>query len=322
MRAMNIEGVDLNLLGPLSALLRERHVSRAAEREHMSQPAMSRALRQLRAVFDDELLVRSSGAYRLTPRAERLERELAETLPRLQSLFLDEPFEPRTAALTFRLVGSDYLLSLIAPPLLHRVLAQSPASTLRFDAWSDSAHHDAERGAVDVVFTGGPAPPPLRSVPLFEDNYACLLSADHPLAQTDQPTTLNDYLDCDHVIINIAEARQGVIDTRLWELGRPRRASVTVPYHALAAAIVQETDLVATLPNRLLDALTIHTSLTVIPTPPEIGPISFFMAWHPRLDNDPAQQWLRETIRSATSVKDHGNSPGVIMGIPHPPGGW
>jgi len=300
MRVMNSKGVDLNLLGPLAALLEERHVSREAEREHMSQPAMSRALRQLRAVFDDELLVRGAGTYRLTPRAERLQRELAEMLPRMQSLFSGEPFEPRNASHTFRLVGSDYLLSLIAPPLLRRVLAESPGSTLRFDAWSDTAHHDAERGAVDVVFTGGPAPPPLWSEPLFDDGYACLLSADHPLAQTDRPT-LEDYLDCDHVIINIAEARQGVVDTRLWELGRPRRANVTVPYHALAAAIVQETNLVATLPSRLLDALTIHRSLTVIPTPPEIGTVSFSMAWHPRLDNDPAQQWLREMIRSAAS---------------------
>ncbi len=49
-RQMNIEGVDLNLLGPLAALLEERHVSRAADRQHMSQPSMSRALRELRIV--------------------------------------------------------------------------------------------------------------------------------------------------------------------------------------------------------------------------------------------------------------------------------
>jgi DNA-binding transcriptional LysR family regulator len=295
-----IDGVDLNLLGPLSALLEERHVSRAADRAHMSQPAMSRALGQLRAVFDDELLIRRSGAYRLTPRAERLQRELAETLPRLQNLFSDEPFDPRNASHTFRLASSDYLLSVIAPVLLRRLLAQSPASTLRFDGWSQSVYHDAERGAIDLLFTGGVAPPPLRSEPLFEDSYSCLLSADHPLAQTDLPT-LDAYLDCDHVIIDIAEGRQGAVDSRLGALGRPRRANVTVPYHVLAAAVVEGTNLIATLPHRLLNALTIPTSLTVIPTPPEIGPISFSMAWHPRLDNDPAQQWLRETIRSATS---------------------
>ena len=313
-RVMNIDGVDLNLLAPLAALLEERHVSRAAERQHMSQPAMSRALRELRAVFDDELLVRSAGAYQLTPRAERRQRELAETLPRLQSLFSIEPFDPRNAGHTFRLASSDFLLTVIAPPLLRQALAQSPGSTFRFDGWSDTVYLDAERGALDIVFTGGAAPPPLRSEPLFEDSYSCLLSAEHPLARAAEPT-LDAYLDCNHVIINIAEARQGAIDIRLGALGRPRRANVTVPYHALAAAVVQQTNLIATLPNRLLDALTIPTSLSVIPTPAEITPISFSMAWHPRLDNDPAQQWLRETIRAATSP-DQTSSSGKPLPAP------
>jgi DNA-binding transcriptional LysR family regulator len=299
-RQMNIEGVDLNLLGPLVALLEERHVSRAAERQRMSQPAMSRALRELRAVFHDELLVRTAGAYQLTPRAERLQRELAETLPRLESLFSTEPFDPRNAGHTFRLASTDFLLSVIAPPLLRQALEQSPGSTFRFDGWSDAVHLDAERGALDIVFTFGAAPPPLRSEALFEDNVSCLLSAEHPLTKAAQPT-LDAYLDCDHVIINLAEARQGAVDIRLGALGRARRAKVTVPYLALAATVVQGTNLVATLPNRFLDALTIPTPLSVIPAPAEIGPISFSMAWHPRLDNDPAQQWLRETIRSATS---------------------
>ena len=299
-RKMNIEGVDLNLLGPLAALLEERHVSRAADRQHMSQPAMSRALRELRAIFDDELLVRTAGAYQLTPRAERLQRELAETLPRLQSVFSIEPFDPRDAGHTFRLASTDFLLSVIAPPLLRQALAQSPGSTFRFDGWSDTVYLDAERGALDIVFTFGAAPPPLRSEPLFEDSFSCLLSAEHPLARAAQPT-LDAYLDCDHVIINIGDGRQGAVDIRLGALGRPRRANVTVPYNALAAAVVQQTNLIATLPNRLLDALTIPAPLSVIPAPAEIGPVSFSMAWHPRLDNDPAQQWLRETIRSATS---------------------
>ena len=170
---------------------------------------MSRALRELRAVFDDELLVRSAGAYQLTPRAERLQRELAETLPRLQSLFSIEPFDPRDAGHTFRLASTDFLLSVIAPPLLRQALAQSPGSTFRFDGWSDTVYLDAERGALDIVFTFGAAPPPLRSEPLFEDSFSCLLSSEHPLAKAAKPT-LDAYLDCDHVIINIAEGRQGV----------------------------------------------------------------------------------------------------------------
>ena len=301
-RKMNIESVDLNLLGPLAALLEERHVSRAAGRQHMSQPAMSRALRELRTVFDDELLVRRAGAYQLTPRAERLQRELAETLPRIESLLSVEPFDPRNARHTFRLAGTDFLLSVIAPPLLRQALARSPGSTFRFDGWSHTVYLDAERGALDVVFGFAVAPPPLRSEPLFDDSFSCLLSAKHPLARGAAPT-LDSYLDCDHVIVNIAEGRQGLLDTRLGGLGWARRASLTVPYLALAAAVVQGTNLVATLPKQFLETLTIPRSLSVIPAPAEIGPISFSMAWHPRLDNDPAQQWLRETIRSATSSK-------------------
>ena len=105
-------------------------------------------------------------------------------------------------------VTTDFLLSVIGPPLLRRALAESPGSTFRFDGWSDSVYLDAERGALDVVFTGGAAPPPLRTEPLFEDGYSLLLAADHPLAKTAAPS-LDAYLDCDHVIVNIAEARQG-----------------------------------------------------------------------------------------------------------------
>jgi DNA-binding transcriptional LysR family regulator len=51
MRKSNIEQMNLNLLLPLTALLEERHVSRAADRARLSKPAMSRALQQLRRHF-------------------------------------------------------------------------------------------------------------------------------------------------------------------------------------------------------------------------------------------------------------------------------
>ena len=49
---MNISNFDLNLLRVLDALLRERNVSRAAERLSLSQPAVSNALGRLRELLD------------------------------------------------------------------------------------------------------------------------------------------------------------------------------------------------------------------------------------------------------------------------------
>jgi hypothetical protein len=47
--------IDLNLLVSFSMLLKERNVSRAAEKLYVSQPAMSRTLQRLRELFDDPL---------------------------------------------------------------------------------------------------------------------------------------------------------------------------------------------------------------------------------------------------------------------------
>ena len=95
MLVAHLEGVDLNLLSPLAALLEERQVTRAAERSGLSQPAMSRALARLRRLLDDQLLVRDGSGYVLTPRAERIQGQLAGLMPQLETLFAAEVFDRR-----------------------------------------------------------------------------------------------------------------------------------------------------------------------------------------------------------------------------------
>jgi DNA-binding transcriptional LysR family regulator len=295
-----IESVDLNLLAPLNALLDERHVSRAADRLRISQPSMSRALQRLRTTLGDELLVRGPGGYQLTPRAERIAAELQQALPRLEHVFSAEAFDPATAARAFRLAGTDYTVSVLSGTVLQRIFSQSPGSTLRFERWHHAIFGDAEHGMIDLLIHGGAAPPPLRSQPLFQEGYACLVASGHPLARREH-ITLDDYIGCEHIVIDIADGRQGHVDRRLESLGRPRRASLTVPYHAAAAAAVAGTTLVATLPVSLAAQYAVPGSTSAIPVPEPIGPTSFSMSWHPRLDTDPAQRWLRDTIAQAAS---------------------
>ena len=77
---MNLRSVDLNLLVLLQALLEERHVSRAARRAGLSQPAMSNALERCRRLFGDPLLERQGRDMRLTAVAEALREPLAAVL--------------------------------------------------------------------------------------------------------------------------------------------------------------------------------------------------------------------------------------------------
>lgn len=152
-----------------------------------------------------------------------------------------------------------------------------------------------------LLIHGGTPPPPLRTRSLFDEEYACLVSSHHSLAQN-AGMTLRDYLDCAHIVVDLADGRQGPLDRRLEALGRPRRASVTVPYHAAAAAAVPGTTLVATLPRSYAILHAVPGATAVVPAPEEVGAMTYAMSWHPRLEGDAAQRWLRDTITESISA--------------------
>jgi DNA-binding transcriptional LysR family regulator len=102
MRITHLRQADLNLLVVFTALAEERSVTRAASRLLLSQPAVSRALQRLREMFHDDLLIRTSSGYEQTPKGERLLRELATTLPRLDRLLSGDDFAPQEEETTFR----------------------------------------------------------------------------------------------------------------------------------------------------------------------------------------------------------------------------
>lgn len=305
---MNIASVDLNLLVPLSALLDDRHVSRAAVRCNLTQSAMSRALRRLRDAFDDELMVRGSAGYVLTPRGERLQRELLVVLPQLQAMFAPACFEPASAAETFRLAGTDYPALLFGSALFRHVLLASPRSTVIFTGWHDAVLDDLERGSVDLAFYGGTPPASTRAERLFDERFVCVMSADHPLAGRTGPLPLDSYLRCSHVVVDIGGCSQPAIETSLSAVGESRTGNLRVPYHAAAMQAVPGTELVATLPERLVANQTV-LGTRVIPAPAEIEHMTYSMVWHPRLDRDLAQRWLRDAARRVTHRLDAGPMP-------------
>src|ERR1700722_7071082 len=292
---------DLNLLPALAALLDERQVSRAAARGGISQPAMSRTLQRLRDVLADDLLVRGRGGYQLTPRAERIQRKVAELLPQLDNLFSDQAFDPATATDVFRLSGTDYATTILGPALFQQVFRQAPHATLSFETWQDGVFDDMERGALDLVLYGLAPPAGLRSEELFEERFVCVMSPEHPLSSHVR-ITLDDYLACQHVIVNIHGGWQTVIDHHLRPLGKPGQASLTVPYHAAAPYGVPGPPLVAPLPPRLAAKHPHISAIRMVAPPREIEIMHFNMSWHPRLDDDRAQRWLREIIRSVTAT--------------------
>jgi DNA-binding transcriptional LysR family regulator len=297
----HLRGIDLNLLPALAALLEERQVTRAAERSGLSQPAMSRALARLRRLLDDQLLVRGRSGYVLTPRGERIQRQLADLMPQIETLFAAELFDPATAEEHYRLAATDYALLLFLHQVAREVNRLSPRSTLRIESPGDAVFDDMLHGRVDLSFYVSALPAPFRQQLLFEDICVCVMSADNPLARRKR-LRLDDYLRCSHLVIDIIDGEQPLIADRLKGLGVARRAAVTVPLNLAALAALPGTNLVATLNRRLVKRYANDAALAVVAAPIELEPFQYFMFWHPRLDHDRAQQWLRDTIRSVAAA--------------------
>src|SRR5687767_7148340 len=126
MRGVDISAIDLNLLVVLEALLLERHVTRAARRVHMSQPAVSRALARLRRLFEDELLVRVGQHMRPTPRGEVLLPGVQQVLAGVRELVSPSTFEPARARGVVRIAAPDIVTYMLVPPLLRRLQEEAP----------------------------------------------------------------------------------------------------------------------------------------------------------------------------------------------------
>ncbi|MDO9264980.1 MAG: LysR family transcriptional regulator, partial [Desulfosalsimonadaceae bacterium] len=120
----------MNLLVVLDALLEERHISRAATRLAMTQPAVSHALNRLRDLIGDPLLVRVGNEMRLTAKAAALLRPLADALTHVRNVVMSEPFSPENCQRTFRLGMSDYGSAVVLPGLLQRLRAEAPGVNL------------------------------------------------------------------------------------------------------------------------------------------------------------------------------------------------
>lgn len=290
-----LSSIDLNLLVVLRALLSERHVTRAAARVGLSQSATSHALARLRELLGDPLLVRSGRVLSLTPRALSLLPSLDRALAELERVVADEPrFDPRTARRSFSIGMADYLQALLMGPLLRRLAKRAPGVDLSVVVFPNQEEL-IEAGDLDLALTvAGREKRSLRYEALFEDEFVCMVRRDHP--QIRKRPSLEKYLAQRHVVVAPSGTPGSIVDDALAARGRERRVALRVTNFLIAPIVVSETDFVNTMPARLAHQLTKNYPLRLVPPPLELPRFRYCMCWHPRLDQDDAQRWLRRFV--------------------------
>src|SRR6202048_1777701 len=178
MRITHLRQADLNLLVVFTALAEERNVTRAASRLLLSQPAVSRALRRLREMFHDDLLIRSSSGYEPTPKGQRLLHELETSLPRLDRLLSGSDFDPAAEETSFRIAATDHACHVVCPLLCRTVLAPGVRVSFEFLPLHDGQFEAMEKGRLDLVLVAddGYAPTHFVKEVIFEVDFVCVVA--------------------------------------------------------------------------------------------------------------------------------------------------
>jgi DNA-binding transcriptional LysR family regulator len=307
MHSVHLEGLDLNLLVALRALLAERHVTRAAERVGLSQPAMSHALARLRELLGDPLLVRTATGMKPTARAEAMTVPLERALEDLgRVLASPAAFEPRLSTRKFRIATNDYMELVLLPRLLARLWAEAPGIDVRLTNLADRANEDLAEGNIDLAMGvvgqlgAADAPQGIRSQRLVSDGFVCVVRDEHPVVK--KRLSLDDFIALPHALVAPRGGTGSVVDSALAAIGKKRRVAVEVPHFLVAPHVVRETDVVLTLAKRVALVLGPLLGLRQLAPPLELPGFSMALVWHERQHADPAHAWLRSLMVSVAKT--------------------
>jgi DNA-binding transcriptional LysR family regulator len=303
-----LAGLDLNLIVTLRELIVERNVTRAAERLGVTQPAVSASLARLRRHFGDELLVRASNGYRLSPLAASLAEQVEAVCAIAERLFAaNRLFDPASSEREFTFLMADYVLAVLGAHLSGAVASAAPRVGLHLRLVRESL--TSEYADLIRFIDGMVAPsslvfraPHIRSVELFCDRWVCIASPTNPILSGEGPT-LEDLARCAWVAPYHQQGYSGVpISRQLRLLGIQPRIAVRVESYLSVPYFVVGTDRIALMQERLARQLAGPMQLRIFEVPGEVEPITEVLWWHERYEDDPAHAWIREQLVEAAKA--------------------
>ena len=206
MRLQALRQVDLNLFVTFAVIAEEKSITAAAARLHLSQPAVSRALKRARLMFQDDLLVRSPNGFELTLRGRKLLDELNQLLPNMERLVVPNVFNPAREPNTFRLSGPDNVCSALLPHVLRNSMKPEFVICLDVLSWQLGTADMLEHGQLDMAFQidDGLLPSHLQSERLYREEWICAVARDSSFGER---VTLKQYLDAEHLVCVNANKR-------------------------------------------------------------------------------------------------------------------
>lgn len=286
---------DLKLLHLFDLLYDIRSVTRVAEQLGQSQPTISIWLGQLREHLRDPLFTRTPGGMVPTPQADSLIgpcREILESLRRFVAW--EMAFEPATAQRRFRICMTDASHITLLPRLLAHVRAQAPGVRLEAARIDGNTERALESGEADLAIGYVPwLSSGMYQQHLYDQDWVCLSNGRHP--RIGARFGLRQYRSEGHVVIAAGTGAQ-LLERTLVRERIEREVVLELPGFLGLGAIVQTTDLIATVPRHIGETLAKVNGLKVHACPVPVDGFAVRQHWHARYHHEAGNRWLRGVV--------------------------
>lgn len=305
MEIRQLSRVDLNLLIALDALLEECNVSRAAERLFITQPAMSKTLTRLRALFNDPLFTRAPHGMKPTPRAMEIKQALPAVLESIRDLIVPQHFEPAHFRGEITVALSEYIGLGILPPLMEKLQEEAPHLRIRNVTRVENQLEQLAEGNIDFSIHIARQ----SYSPDFNNDALCLVTplvlgrAEHPLQGRTQ-LSWNDIAAWPQVHLYIPDLEQIALqqDSAFYKLERDIEGVFQTTHMLTAMEILKRTNCLMMGPPFLPYILS-TTEIKPLALPEDYNLcLNYRMVTHRRTDNSAVHQWLKEKIKEVAST--------------------
>ncbi|MFP4599034.1 MAG: LysR family transcriptional regulator [Persicimonas sp.] len=294
--------ISLDYFKVFEAVLSEGSVTHAAAKLHVTQPAVSNALRRMRDHYEDPLFTRTAEGMRPTAKARAIWPAVHDGLRALREAS-NPGFDPATTQRTFRVALTDYTASLLSPPLVARLAAEAPRARLVISPNTDDSALEALRsGTIDAAVGVATPSAPLTSEVLRVEERVLVMRKGHALA--------SGALDMDrvraarHVAVSLSGQLEAYADTLLSEAGLEQAVVLVVNQFTVAAQVIAHSDLVGVLARGVVDDIAGRESLAVRELPVDAPPVELHLLWHRRDSAEPGHRWLRAAILEAAAEEE------------------
>jgi len=280
--------------------MRERHVTRAAERLYLSQPALSHSLKRLRESLDDPLFIRTEKGMQPTPRAQALQPVVQQALALLrEGLAPPALFSPANSTRRFTLATTDYFEEVMYPTFLSQLLAYAPGISFSIELITQEVLSEGlEQRQADMVVgldSQSVLPSGVIQTPWMDEELVCLAASHNE--RVGESLDIAQFARETHVeLADISGLLPSNIDSCLAQHGLTRRVISKNLNYIAAARVVALTEAIMTLPRQMAERFVTMLPVRLVEPPKELPSLKMTLIQHGLYANDPANVWLYQVL--------------------------